>query len=215
MRFATTRKTIAFAVIAVLLVFSAFPLVGQARDGEADTTSVQTILERLNNLHSQGATGAANELFDSLSIDEQTAVASANQTVRFVVEQVNWVSHPEDQAVNLAGCYGPITHHVYGTNRLGVVTTNFYQQFQWCGNGSTISSAWCSSWAGDLAWGYTWEGHSTYCQVTYGGIDNTSIKSFSQGIFKFCVTSLCTTYQPWIAQQGDPYGNYWVWSVAS
>lgn len=211
---ATSRRSLVFVVVTLLLAFSAFPLVGQAREGTPDESSVRTILDRLNELHSQGATGAASELFDSLSMEEQAAVTTANQTVRVVVEKVDWAPQLQTQAAIMSGCYGPITHRVYGVNHLGVVTMNFYQQFQWCGSGSAISSAWCSSWAGDTAWGYTWEGHSAYCQVTYGGIGDTSIKYFSQGIFKLCISSLCTTYQPWIAQQGDPYGNYWVWGTA-
>jgi hypothetical protein len=200
-----------FVIVILLLVASVFPLVGQARADTPGISAVRTILGRLNELHDQGAIDAASEFFDSLSIEEQTAVVSANQTVEIGAGQRDSASLLDNSLLLSSGCYGPYTEYIYGKNALSIVVWKFYHQIQLCANGSAVTDAWCSSWASNVSWGYTWQGHNVYCQVTYGGLGYTSIKYFSRGIFKGCVEWWCQTYQPWIAQQGDYYGNYWVW----
>lgn len=179
------------------------------------------IVAKLNHLNARSPR-AADAYFHSLSAKEQAAVQDYLTTTEIVAVAEDGnpdlgappaaIQVPDDpDAVYAAACYGPYTHRVYGKNRLGVTTFEYKQQIQWCG-GSSITGAWCSAWNAGTAWGFSFQGHDTYCSVTYGGIGFSSIKYFSQGTYQFCAV-WCDTYSPGSAQQGAVDGGYWAWAV--
>ena len=115
----------------------------------------------------------------------------------------------------VSACYGPYVRTRYAESSIWPHERfwTYSQSFQWCTSGGYVtSSTWCSATVGNTGVGWSFQGNLQYCAVVYGGIGYNTIKFQSQGSFCAGWGYCAQTAYPWIAQQGDGYGNYWVWS---
>lgn len=86
-----------------------------------------------------------------------------------------------------------------GKNALGVTLWSYFQEIDWCGNGSTITNT-----PQRLRWGETYAPFWSWKHIgnqTWGGFGQASYRAWTQGEFKLCATPDvgCVQYSyPWL-----------------
>lgn len=176
------------------------PLVSSA---QSDGSS---IWDRLNEIQQAYGQEAANAQFAELSPEDQQAVIDYMLDTTTTEEGVS-IQKTESQNNSLtAACWQATQSIVVKQSWTGVVFYRYHQYMYWCGNGSSPYNRSCSAWPSDTGWGYWFDSHITYCQLSPQGY---YFNYFSQG--KFCAGAyFCQiTGTPWIRQNGGASGEYW------
>ena len=213
-------------VILSTAVVRSLPTAAQSSDGMSLYQQAVAIA------NSQGP-DAATQWVQSLPIDEQDAIEAAQEqdlaTAETGVDMVPTrggaplnssqasVKPEGSMSINASafanGCYGPYVAYQYKKSSItGTYFWQYNQSIQWCVQNGWINGAWCSAWASNTGGGWYFSNHLSYCSVTYGGVGWNVIKYFSQGSFCAGFKWTCVINDtPWLAQQGENSGNYFVW----
>jgi hypothetical protein len=194
------RTGVLTALIPLFLLASSLALPAQtvASDGAGAQALTSRIASAPNPAHA----------FTDLNGSDRALVLDYLQVTRVEVSEIPNV--PASGAIMplVGGCW-QVTWSVVGKDVFGFVVWQYNQEiYDWCGNGSTITTAGqVTRWASSLApfWQYTPLGN----RQNWGGVRYTYQRAWSEGQMALCIPpGGCEQYQyPWIDQTAYPNGT--------
>lgn len=185
-RTAATVVALAFALLV--------PLQSVAAGGPSGSGRVARIVEQLAAAGDQFAAFAALPERDQLAVKDYLTVTTYVDTV------VSPSAGGADGEVSIAasGCW-TWRWQRDGKNAFGAVLWSYFQQINWCGNGSIITST-----PQRTRWGETYAPFWSWVHIgnqTWGGVNQNSYRAWTQGEFKLCLSPnvgcVQNTY-PWL-----------------
>lgn len=199
------RVLLAMAFIGATFAAGVPTLSVRAQDNAAD------LLDQLNAIKSSDGDEAADAYFDTLSPEDQAAVMEV-ATSEVITEDAGDVNAISPMA---SGCWNR-THTISSTNTVsGSLNWQYSQYVSWCGSGTRtgIYGIGCDASGYAPGFGWSFEGHQSFCTLVFGGAGWTQSRMSSQGLFRACwgASGCPVSSNPKAFQQFESNGVYAGW----
>ncbi len=184
------------AVLMVGIVF--VPAVSAAGTSNlSDPATVKALIDKLSNEGNN-----ASKAFEKLSPQEQAAVVEALK-----VKEIKINTSEEGVSVATITCNSPRVE-LDGYGAIGKVWA-YFQQIDRCYDGSKLTEVTRTRWGEVYYPFWTFAGHIGNTES--GGVGQSSYRAWTQGQFKYCISSYGCIQEkdPWIDQIVYGNGNYW------